>query len=292
MQMTSTPILKVDNKSDLERFIDRKKEKTRRKKLPKTPRPREPNHLERRYNRELQKIVDTLDELVSEIVTPHIGQILGSAQLLRPDSKKKKIDTYVDDIVTLLSAVRVQYLRRYPDEQINKIANDQAFEVNQFNEEQHTRMVERVLGVQPIAAEVWLRQEVSAFTRENVKLIKSISDQHLERIEGVITRGAQAGKLQREIAREIKEQVGVASRRAELIARDQVQKFNGQLTKLRQQDIGIKKYRWSTSEDERVRPTHRANNHKVFSWNNPPATGHPGEEINCRCVAIAVFEDE
>jgi SPP1 gp7 family putative phage head morphogenesis protein len=76
-----------------------------------------------------------------------------------------------------------------------------------------------------------------------------------------------------------------------LIARDQTSKLNGNLTRLRQEEIGVTRYKWSTAGDERVRPTHRANEGKIFEWANPPKTGHPSHEINCRCVAIPLLDD-
>ena len=39
----------------------------------------------------------------------------------------------------------------------------------------------------------------------------------------------------------------------------------------------------------RVRPTHVANSGIVFAWDAPPANGHPGEDIQRQCVAIAVI---
>lgn len=50
-------------------------------------------------------------------------------------------------------------------------------------------------------------------------------------------------------------------------------------------------YRWHTSGDDRVRPSHAANEGKIFAWANPPATGHPSEEANCRCWAEPVEVD-
>ena len=44
-------------------------------------------------------------------------------------------------------------------------------------------------------------------------------------------------------------------------------------------------YIWRTKRDNKVRPSHAANEGKVFSWDNPPPTGHPGDDDNCRCVA-------
>ncbi len=40
-----------------------------------------------------------------------------------------------------------------------------------------------------------------------------------------------------------------------------------------------------TSGDDKVRPSHAANNGKIFAWDNPPPTGNPGEEFGCRCTA-------
>ena len=44
-------------------------------------------------------------------------------------------------------------------------------------------------------------------------------------------------------------------------------------------------YIWRTSGDNKVRASHAANNGKIFAWDNPPETGHPGEDYNCRCTA-------
>ena len=65
----------------------------------------------------------------------------------------------------------------------------------------------------------------------------------------------------------------------------------GNLTELRQTSIGVTDYVWSTSGDERVRPEHAARNGKVYKWSEPPAGGHPGEDIQCRCRAIPVLDD-
>ena len=75
------------------------------------------------------------------------------------------------------------------------------------------------------------------------------------------------------------------------LTRDQTSKLTGQLNQARQTELGIARYRWQTSGDERVRPTHNDNDGQVFAWNSPPpATGHPGEDVQCRCGAIAVID--
>jgi hypothetical protein len=47
-------------------------------------------------------------------------------------------------------------------------------------------------------------------------------------------------------------------------------------------------YVWRTRGDKKVRSSHSANNGKIFSWDNPPPTGHPGEDYGCRCNAEPV----
>lgn len=59
-------------------------------------------------------------------------------------------------------------------------------------------------------------------------------------------------------------------------------------------DVSLKAYKqehptthyiWHTRGDDKVRPSHAANNGRIFAWNDPPATGHPGEAYGCRCWA-------
>ena len=45
----------------------------------------------------------------------------------------------------------------------------------------------------------------------------------------------------------------------------------------------IQHYIWRTQGDFRVRPSNAANNGKIFGWDKPPTTGHPGQSPNFRC---------
>lgn len=47
-----------------------------------------------------------------------------------------------------------------------------------------------------------------------------------------------------------------------------------------------KYYVWYTRGDEKVRDTHAERQGMVFSWDNPPEGGHPGEDYGCRCLAL------
>lgn len=51
-------------------------------------------------------------------------------------------------------------------------------------------------------------------------------------------------------------------------------------------------YVWRTRGDKRVRAEHAANEGRLFSWDDPPATSHPGEGRNCRCEAVPYVQGE
>lgn len=92
--------------------------------------------------------------------------------------------------------------------------------------------------------------------------------------------------------------------RARAMARNQVGTLNSRLAKKHQTDAGCRSYRWATAKDDRVRSSHRLLDGEIFSWEDAPEmscitkkgvkmTGrrcHPGEDYNCRCVAVPVFE--
>lgn len=126
---------------------------------------------------------------------------------------------------------------------------------------------------------------------ENVNLIVSIPEQYLDRIRDIVEDNMHGGLRWESLVDEIEQAGETTKTRAKIIARDQTSKMNGAFNQARQQSLGIEQYEWQTSGDERVRDTHAANDGKVFRWDEPPEeTGHPGEDILCRCTAIPIVE--
>ena len=50
-------------------------------------------------------------------------------------------------------------------------------------------------------------------------------------------------------------------------------------------------YIWRTRNDGKVRSSHADQEGRVFSWNDPPVGGHPGEDYNCRCTAEPYYPE-
>ena len=129
---------------------------------------------------------------------------------------------------------------------------------------------------------------LDSFVVEHKKLIKSVTRDHLDKIGLAINRGVREGKLQKDIAKDIQQMTTLSKRRAKLIARAAPLQYSGDLTKHHQTSAGIMKYRWQTSQDERVRKSHRARNNKIYSWDTPGP--HPRSEVLCRCDAVPVLD--
>lgn len=163
--------------------------------------------------------------------------------------------------------------------------------VDRFNRQQFHAVFRSVFGVDIFTTEPFLADLLAAWEAENIKLIKSIPSQYLDQLHGKIVAAVRAGTPSKVIAEVVRETFNLPRNRAKLIARDQIGKLNGQLTMARQKNIGVESYVWRTSLDERVREEHKAREGEKFSWDEPPKDGHPGNPINCRCSAEAVFPD-
>jgi SPP1 gp7 family putative phage head morphogenesis protein len=159
------------------------------------------------------------------------------------------------------------------------------------------------LGVDVYRSEPWLGELQKSWVSQNTSLIKSVPTQYMAKVEHIVRTGVLGGTTSREIAKQIKAASGVSDRRAKIIARDQIGKANGELTKHRQTDLGVEEYEWITAKDERVRgnpagrfpravPSHWAREGKRFRWDKPPEGGPPGMAVLCRCFASPQFSDE
>jgi len=123
-------------------------------------------------------------------------------------------------------------------------------------------------------------------------LITNLARDIHERIERQTLQAIYDGRSNADIAKSLTQIEGIGRQRARLIARDQASKLNGAMNEFRQRQAGVTHYKWRTIIDGRERPAHHANNGKVFAWDKPPGTGHPGHEINCRCRGLAIITDD
>lgn len=162
-------------------------------------------------------------------------------------------------------------------------------QVDGVNQIEFRKQVRVAYGVDILRGEPRLPDLLSGWEAENLALIRSLPAQIVDRLRGRMTQAFVDGTSLRNLTKIVRETTDAGQARAELIARDQVGKLNGSLAQMRQQSIGVVTFQWRTSQDERVRATHRIRDGKTYRWDSKEIK--PGQEIRCRCVADPNFPD-
>lgn len=161
------------------------------------------------------------------------------------------------------------------------------------NTKQFVTAVKSALGIDlaSVITESGLDEQFDAILKRNADLITKLADTTREKVRLAVEEAVISGMPVKDLKDRLEHDFGVLQSRAKLIARDQVAKANSDLNQLRQQQVGVEEYEWSSSRDERVRPLHKELNGRTFRWDQPGPDGglHPGQPIQCRCVAIAVI---
>jgi SPP1 gp7 family putative phage head morphogenesis protein len=139
-----------------------------------------------------------------------------------------------------------------------------------------------------------MREAFEASLAENVGLIRSIPQEYLQKVEGIVMRSYTVGRDLQTMTRDLKRLYPKAAHRAVLIARDQSNKANAVVTRARQTELGIVEAIWMHSHAGKVpRPDHVAANGKRYKVAEGCLISgeyiFPGELINCRCTSRSVL---
>ena len=92
-----------------------------------------------------------------------------------------------------------------------------------------------------------MKDVMQATIGEQVGLIRSIAQQHLGKVEGLVMRSVQAGRDLGPLAEELQKQFGVTKRRAALIAYHQNNMATATMTRTRRLELGITGAIWQHS---------------------------------------------
>ena len=161
-----------------------------------------------------------------------------------------------------------------------------------FHERRFHRIMSRALGVKtlPLGGGLPFEQILIDAIHANIDLIKTIPPRYHNALKSEMLKlvGDKPFDAQ-ELTRALEKSYRIGGYNVRRITRDQTSKLVGKLTQAKQTYLGIEEYVWYTAADERVRPSHAQNHGITFRWDSPPATGHPGEDIQCRCVSGAVL---
>ena len=137
---------------------------------------------------------------------------------------------------------------------------------------------------------------------QNANYISSLPLDAARTLVNEVTKTQQSGARAGTVAKMMRSRFPILLRsRVHLISRTETAKASLALTQARCEDIGIQFAQWATSEDVRVRTSHRKMDKVIFAWNDLPDpealagekhTDHygPGGIYNCRCTSMPVLD--
>ena len=164
-----------------------------------------------------------------------------------------------------------------------------ADEIQQINSDMQKQLLTLTSGEQKsiISDSLTSKEAAEAFTDLYVKIIDDGTRDFIEKeLEKAIIAGRNSIEIQDQLEQSLEHhQDTTISSKVGMLAIH----FNGKLSELQQRGEGYTHYIWHSQDDAKVRSDHAANEGKIFSWDNPPPTGHPGEDFNCRCWAEPVI---
>lgn len=252
--------------------------------------------LEREYSKHLVHYVDKNMEIIKQFL-PDMEELL-LIYGVKMDADSATL-TQLEILMDRMSSTMID------PNQMRAVVNSMAIKVDRFNQAQCDDLIKSVLGMpmREIPFDRIIRQDAEAddtlremWVQENLDYISNIDEQTKQKIKtmltGKIVGNVNRRELSKELIAEIEKITQFERNRAVLIARDQVGKLNGRLMQYRQTHAGIAQYKWSSSHDQRVRPSHQEYDGKIYDWEgkNTAPEGSPGIPIRCRCVAIPVID--
>jgi SPP1 gp7 family putative phage head morphogenesis protein len=253
-----------------------------------------PDNLAREYIR----VTNTYMTLMNKTLAEHLPTIRKAI-----DAERELHQDADSDVMALIAktfmAIRAEFEKRSESFGLEKKLENLAKLTRKLTIREWKRVVHKTLGINVLDDYYmgeFYSETMKIWVQNNVGLIKTIPKGALTDMQNIVSEGYTAGRNNTFIGKDIQHSYGVERRHAQFIARDQIAKLNAELTQAQQKDAGVEEYVWSTSEDERVRRRHAELDGKTFRWSDPPIVdersgrrGHPGEDYQCRCVALPKF---
>jgi SPP1 gp7 family putative phage head morphogenesis protein len=291
----------VEEGSPLQNAILQREKFSKAKKLPKQKRVQPPKSVERAYEQALRQMIAEAQKEFRNLVVPAI-----KGEYVNLDDPKTELTPLVKRSIVKFAERLSQKV--FPKERIENLAATMARRLDVINAVQIAKAYDRLtpIDLQSVIPQSQVISE--AFVIQNTALIAKVSEEITANVSRIVLdktiQGARWESIVNAVEKGLDGKAGVfksVRNRAKLIARDQTNKMNGQLTRARQENLGVKLYRWRAVNDNRTRPSHADRDGKIFSWSgNVTVKGKtfsetpdgltPGEDINCRCVAEAVIE--
>ncbi|MGL5691927.1 MAG: minor capsid protein [Bacteroidales bacterium] len=262
-----------------------------------------PRAIENSYASRLNQLVTEIEDKFREIFAPGTktnGAIsfkineLDSAFLLTEYQIEKenglKIDYTRSNSEDEKEKEFLDYFENYLDSDTTfEITIDYILDTVQFSIDQANDQIKEIVGVSYTAQPFYNEKAIEKILDDNIALIKAEPGKYLrtydEQLKKILMEKNIKGQTITEITEAIQKATGIERNRANLIARDQIGNVYAESTKAQYKGIGLKKFKWITVGDSRVREEHKERNGNFYYYDDPPDGELPGSPIACRCVS-------
>ena len=255
--------------------------------------------------REYIKLTNAYMNEYKKLLVKYVDQLNKAIQMDRKLQKALRVDSQTE-VEKLIDELFKKLERDITNKQegfgLRRRLEQLAYLTRKLSIREWKKVVKATLGIN-ILDDYYMgefyKQIMKSWVDENIGLISTLPQDSLGEMKEIVKRGFSEGTITTEIAKELQNKYNITKRHARLIARDQIGKLYSKISQKQQTDAGCTQYTWSTSQDSRVRDSHRHLNRTTQNWDSPPIvderTGrrcHPGEDYQCRCVALPVFNLE
>lgn len=268
-----------------------------------------PSSLEREYAKQLTILTTQFQRLVSEhFKSADINSLINSS--MRQDDVADDLDQLIK---TLNLAISVEVIKVIGS--LSKKFNT----VRQFVDHSFKQSLIQLAGRLGTDNLIPLRQEVKSidikllqkmWVEKNTQLIRDIPAKALIQINDAVCEAVRRGESIQSLSNRLHEIFEFTQKRAKRIARDQIAKLKGDISRHNDLLHGFTVYEWSSCKDGAVRKSHQVLEGKICSWLDSSVyknkvnekwkkrssikgvLKHVGEDIMCRCTNIILKEVE
>lgn len=276
-----------------------------------------PKNIEEKYSKYIKRCITPLVEAVEKYILQNAEPLLRGDSLhldVLPGGVFQNLISSMNGWLSLYMPT-VEEMRAGQGNVVFMGLGENAELLKTFADNSFQKQLNEAIGVKFNPLGNWWNDTRTAWQAQNYNLIRSNASRYVDDInriaEQAVTNGWSVKHLTEEL---LKEGRALTEKKARLIARDQIGKLYGRIQQGQMSDAGLDLYIWETAGDERVRgtpggrypdskPSHyimdgllcRWDDVSVYSdddgktWKARPFNApmaHPGEEIQCRCIAL------
>ena len=265
--------------------------------------PEAPRSEIRQFGNAIEYMVDQMAQRWRTQIFKELNQ-----DTIKKFSDAKQTGNFSKVFLTMAGRVRRKLLKQFDGERLDKMVDKYTGKVDKRNKSEFYRRAEKSIGIgrEELEATEGLTFQINAYKAETQQWVKKMRDDTLQQWTSNTLRQMAEGKGLPEILKQFDGMVEQRRGHAKMVARTQISTFNSLTSKIRAQNLGIKRAKWVTSRDERVRgnpggkypnarPSHYALDGVEFDLSKGAYINGqyllPGTSPNCRCDYIMVIPE-